>query len=319
MISKYFKRIGFGTAAIGRPSYINLNTQKSASFNDVKTFKAEGVMMLKNAAISGITHFDTSSGYGIAEDMLLAFLDEDKPENITISSKWGYTYTANFELNPEKHEVKEHSLKKLNEQWGKSMLMLPYLNLYQIHSVTPDSDVLENNAILYRLFEIKKDFGIDIGITTSGTSQNDVIEKAMEIEVDNEPLFTSFQATFNILDQGLIQMKDKLKNKRIIIKEALANGRIFRNNNYPHYKKLYDDLELLADKYNVGTDAIALRFCMDIFEESMILSGAGTKEQLLQNLKASEFKLSKDEIEKLRKYAIDTNDYWNERKLLEWN
>lgn len=319
MEKKDWGRIGFGTAAVGRPSYININTKNSESFTDVESFKRKGIELLNFASNAGISHFDTSSGYGIAEDMLLAFLDETKPENITISSKWGYTYTANFELNPEKHEVKEHSLKKLNEQWGKSMLLLPYLNLYQIHSVTPESSVLENHDILSRLFEIKKEFGIEIGLTTSGASQNDIIEKALEVKVNDEYLFTSFQVTYNILEQNLIHIKDRLKDKRIIVKEAMGNGRIFRNAIYKNYQDMYNELDLLADKYNVGTDAIALRFCMDTIEGSMVLSGAGTAEQLNQNLLADEIRLSKKEIEKLRRYAANTQEYWNERKLLEWN
>ena len=67
------------------------------------------------------------------------------------------------------------------------------------------------------------------------------------------------------------------------------------------------------------TDAVALRFCLDTLKSSMVLSGAGTGEQLLQNLKAADIELTKGEIEKLKSFASGIDDYWNERKLLKWN
>ena len=161
MTKSELERIGFGTAAIGRRSYINIKADDSV-FTNLTDFNNKGIELLNFAADSGITHFDTSSGYGIAEDMLLNFLKDNKRENISVSTKWGYTYAANFESNPEKHEIKEHSLNKLNEQWEKSKLLLPYLSAYQIHSVTPDSGVLENHEVLNRLFEIKKEHNIEI-------------------------------------------------------------------------------------------------------------------------------------------------------------
>ena len=137
--------------------------------------------------------------------------------------------------------------------------------------------------------------------------------------INDEFLFNSFQVTYNILDQGLTRIKDKLRDKKIIIKEALANGRILRNKNYPHYDNLYEELDLLANKYNVTTDAIALRFCMESYNNSIVLSGASTKEQLSQNVKAADFKFSETEFEKLKTFAIDSSAYWDERKTLAWN
>jgi aryl-alcohol dehydrogenase-like predicted oxidoreductase len=39
-------------------------------------------------------------------------------------------------------------------------------------------------------------------------------------------------------------------------------------------------LDLLAKKYQVGTDAVALRYVMDNLEPTYLLSGASSKEQL---------------------------------------
>jgi aryl-alcohol dehydrogenase-like predicted oxidoreductase len=42
----------------------------------------------------------------------------------------------------------------------------------------------------------------------------------------------------------------------------------------------------LAKKYQVSTDAVALRYVMDNLEPTYLLSGASSKEQLEQNIKA---------------------------------
>ena len=52
-------------------------------------------------------------------------------------SVWGYTYTADWQIEAQAHEIKEHSLVTLERQWRETMEFLSgYLNLYQIHSAT---------------------------------------------------------------------------------------------------------------------------------------------------------------------------------------
>ena len=312
--------IGLGTAAIGRPIYINIkevNNPNPINF-DLQKFKNEGLSFLNEARYLGITHFDSSPGYGIAEDILIELIKEKNANEVSISTKWGYTYVANFDFNATIHEDKNHSLEKLNQQWEKSKQLLPNLKLYQIHSVTPESDVLESTGVLEKLYLIKKENNIEIGLSTSGSKQIEVIKKALNIKIDNEPLFTSFQVTFNVLDQSLLEIKDKIKDKKIIIKEALANGRIL-SNQYLNYSALQNEIAKLATKYKVTIDAIAIRFCMDCFKGSTVLSGANNLAHLQQNLKANEFELENIELEKLKSFAINPSYYWEERKKLKWN
>ena len=105
----------------------------------------------------------------------------------------------------------------------------------------------------------------------------------------------------------------------VIVKEALANGRVFRNEDYKHYSRLYKDLESLAKKYGVSEDAVALRFIIDHLGPDVILSGASTAAQLTENLKAMSFKLDYQELLSLKQHAVNPDSYWNERKMLIWN
>jgi predicted CopG family antitoxin len=58
---------------------------------------------------------------------------------------------------------------------------------------------LKNSDVLKRLYEIKrKDTGLQIGITTSGSHQSKIIEAALKVKIENEDLFDVYQVTYNI-------------------------------------------------------------------------------------------------------------------------
>lgn len=313
-------QIGLGTAALGRPHYINVR-QSQVDNSDLNQFKQKGFDLLEKAYTSGIRYFDTAPGYGLAENLLLNWLKSKNDDSIQVATKWGYTYTANFDANAKVHEVKEHSLPKLKEQWQVSKAFIPYLKVYQIHSATLETGVLENKAVLEYLAFLKNEHHLKIGITTSGANQVEVINKALDVQVEGQQLFDIFQVTYNYLEQSLLAILNELtaQNKSIVIKEAMANGRIFRNEKFTNYYKLYEVLDKLGQKYNVGTDAITLRFAMQTIPNAMVLSGASSQTQLLENLKANQFELNANEIDVLQSFRVNPDSYWSERKKLPWN
>ncbi|QXP79752.1 MULTISPECIES: aldo/keto reductase [Winogradskyella] len=314
-------KIGLGLAALGRPDYLNIRPDSNID-KSVATFRNTAFKVLDEAYQLGIRDFDVAPSYGLGEEFLQNWNDSRGYKDVCLSTKFGYTYVANWEIGfSGKHEIKEHSIEKLNEQWEVSKALLPNLKIYQIHSATLDSGVLTNNAVLSRLNELKQEYQLEIGISSSGTEQVKIIEEARKIEFNGEALFNSYQVTFNIFEQSTFQILKELINegKTVIIKEGLANGRIFKYDKFKAYDKAYNYLETLSNKYNAGNDAIALRFIMDYLEPKVVLSGASNSIQLEQNLKASNFVLTEDEITTLKSFAVSKDHYWNERSDLEWN
>ena len=314
-------KIGLGLAALGRPEYINIRPDYAFDTSE-EAFKNNAFSVLNEAYKLGVRYFDTAPSYGKGE----AFLDEwntfTKHPDVILGTKWGYTYMANWQLGFDgKHEVKEHSLNKLREQWQVSKKMLPNLKYYQVHSATFESGVLKNESVLNYLYKIKQQTGLQIGITTSGANQNEVISAALNININNDDLFDSFQVTYNIFEQSTFSVLKKAiaKGRKVIIKEALANGRIFKNEKFKNYQKAYHVLNQLSLKYNVGIDAIALRFVMDNLQPTYVLSGASNSKQLQENLKALNFQLSIEDIYKLKLLSKPAPDYWLERSILAWN
>ncbi|QKX06948.1 aldo/keto reductase [Aquimarina sp. TRL1] len=312
--------IGLGTAALGRPEYINIRQEEKEHLT-LGHLKKNAFSVLDAAYKEGIRYFDTAPGYGMAEQLLIDWLQEKNDPGIEVATKWGYTYTANFDPNALIHEVKEHSLNKLNEQWNKSKELFPFLSVYQIHSATFESQVLENKEILNRLAMLKKEHDIRIGLTTTGENQVAVITQALAIEVNGIPLFDVFQSTYNILDQsiGTIAKTLERENKQLVIKEALANGRLFPNNKYTAYQDLYKKLESIALNYKVGIDAVAIQFCMQMLTPYKVLSGASMKKHVSQNLMAETFNLTDEEIHTLLEAKVSPQFYWKERKNMKWN
>jgi aryl-alcohol dehydrogenase-like predicted oxidoreductase len=313
-------KLGLGTAALGRPQYINVRLHTKEN-SDLETFRKQSFAVLENAYNLGVRYFDTAPGYGLAEELVLEWLQTKEDNAIEVATKWGYTYTANFDVNATIHEVKEHSLAKLKEQWNFSKKLLPYLKVYQIHSATLETGVLENTDVLNHLLFLKKEHKLKIGLTTTGTNQLEVIKKALDIAINGIQVFDLFQVTYNFLDQSLKELSAELirQNKQIVIKEALANGRVFRNTIYPHYDEMYTTLERLSKKHSVGVDAISLKYCEQTITNSIVLSGASTSEQLKENLTLHTFTLSNNDIDILNGLKVTPDFYWTERKKLGWN
>ena len=143
--------LGVGMAALGRPGYINLG--HGEDFRDGRTvedMERRAFAVLDAAWDAGVRYFDAARSYGRGEAFLGAWLRRREiPEgDAVVASKWGYTYTADWQVQAAHHEVKEHSLAVLQRQWQESRENLgDHLHLYQIHSATFDSGVLENGEV----------------------------------------------------------------------------------------------------------------------------------------------------------------------------
>jgi len=70
IMSNHSSLLGLGTAALGRPTYINIR-QKSAGEVSLEAFRQKGKAILDAAYEQGIRYFDTAPNYGLAEQLLI--------------------------------------------------------------------------------------------------------------------------------------------------------------------------------------------------------------------------------------------------------
>ncbi len=317
-------RIGLGLAALGRPAYINLGHAQDLEGNiDVPALEARAHEVLDAAYHLGVRYFDAARSYGKAEQFLGSWLQSRQIalNAVTVGSKWGYIYTADWKIDATTHEIKEHSLPVLQRQWTESRSLLgEYLRLYQIHSATLESGVLDNTSVLNELARIKRE-GVFIGLTTSGSNQSEVLAKAIQIEIDGVRLFDCVQATWNLLEPSVGEML-RLAHESgmgVIIKEALANGRLTPKNQDPAFKDQRKLLEQQAKRLNATLDALALAAVLAQPWVDVVLSGATTVGQLRSNLTALDVHWDEEAAVKLASLAEPPTVYWEKRSKLAWN
>jgi aryl-alcohol dehydrogenase-like predicted oxidoreductase len=305
-------RIGLGLAALGRPGYINLgHGQDFAGHTDVRSMDANARIVLDAAYEAGVRYFDAARSYGRAEEFLGEWLSlrGHGPDEVTVGSKWGYRYTAGWHVDAEVHEVKDLSLPTLERQYDETREWLGNtLRLYQIHSATLDSGVLDDPAVLEELSRLRAN-GLLIGFTATGPRQHETIERALEVGE-----FDTVQATWNVLEQsaGPALAAAHREGLGVLIKEAVANGRLTSRGGVPGLKEA-------AREAGATEDAVALAAVLAQPWVDVALSGASNVPMLHSNLAAREVELSDDLLERLLALREDPDAYWETRSSLPWN
>ena len=300
-------RIGLGLAALGRPAYITGGRADDLPDRSVGGLQARTHAMLDAAYQAGIRYFDTARSYGRAEEFLGGWLAARGHADAVAGSKWGYRYTGGWRLDAGPHEIKEHSLAMFTAQLAETRAQLGgRLTLYQVHSLTPDSGLLDDTALLAALGRLRAD-GVLIGLTTSGPGQADTLRRALRATVDGQPLFAAAQVTWNLLEPSVASAAAEAAaaGRTILIKEALANGRLA--------DEVPPRLAALATARGVGPDAIAIAAALANPWASVVLSGAVTAGQLQSNLAA----LSAGDAADLD-LAERPESYWAARAARRW-
>jgi aryl-alcohol dehydrogenase-like predicted oxidoreductase len=316
--------IGLGLAALGRPGYINLGHAADLQHTyNIEQMQQHAHEVLDLAWAQGVRYFDAARSYGLAEVFLGAWLTTRKisTDEVIVGSKWGYTYTADWQVEAEKHEVKDHSLPVLQRQWQESLANLGlYLDLYQIHSATLDSGVLTNRAVLDELARLR-DKGLAIGLSLSGPQQAETLYRAMEVRYDGRPLFASVQTTWNLLAR---EAENSLHEAHeagmgVIVKEVMANGRLTSRNNASAFAGKRKLLETVATGLETTIDALALAAALAQPWADVVLSGTATTEHLQSNLAALHISWTDEMAERLQRLVEPPEQYWAIRSKLEWN
>ena len=318
-------RIGLGLAALGRPGYINIgHADDLPGGHEVAAMEARARAVLDVARVAGVRYFDAARSYGRAEEFLARWLDARRiePGAVVVGSKWGYTYTAGWRVDAEKHEVKDHSLATLRRQVAESRDLLGAgLDLYQIHSATLESGVLEDRAVLDELARLRGE-GLRIGLSLTGPRQGETLRRVLDVTTaSGERLFDAVQATWNLLEPsaGPALAEAHAAGLGVIVKEGLANGRLTARNDDPSFAGKRRILDAEAARLGTTPDALALAAVLARPWADVVLSGAATEEQLRSNLAASAIARDETLDERLGTLTEGPEEYWGTRSRLPWN
>jgi aryl-alcohol dehydrogenase-like predicted oxidoreductase len=340
-------RIGLGLAALGRPAYITSGRDNDLPDRSVAAMRQRTFSVLDAAYAAGVRYVDAARSYGRAEEFLAGWLADRGHADVVVGSKWGYRYTGGWRLDAEHQEVKEHSLAMFTRQLAETRALLRgRLALYQVHSLTPDSGLLGDRALLAALARLRAE-GVLIGLSTSGPGQADTLRRALAAQVDGQPLFSEAEVTWNLLEPSVAPAASEAAaaGLTILVKEVLANGRLALAGDAPRGEGPAGDaprgagpdgdgpgadgpggdaprgdgpgppapLAELAASRNVTADAVAIAAALAQPWADVVLSGAVTVQQLQANVAA----LAVGEVPPLN-LAEPPAAYWAERAARPW-
>jgi aryl-alcohol dehydrogenase-like predicted oxidoreductase len=304
--------LGLGLAAVGRPAYMTLGRDRDLPADRSPAALRARTAELLDAAVSlGIDYVDAARSYGRAEEFLASWL-RGREQVPFVASKWGYRYTGDWRTDADRHEVKDHSAAAFERQYRESTELLgPWLRLYQVHSLTGESPLWDDEPLQRRMAEVR-DAGTEIGFSTSGPEQAAVVRRGLELTVDGRPLFSSVQSTWNLLETSAAGAlaEAHAAGLRVVVKEGVANGRLTG-----HAVPAGSPLAAAARDSGVGVDAVALGAALAQPWCDVVLSGAVTVEQLASNAAAT--RVAGLDLGSLVE-PQDPADYWRTRSRLPW-
>lgn len=305
-------RIGLGLAALGRPVYIDVGRDRDLGNERTRAaMEARCREVLDAAYAAGIRSLDVARSYGDAEAFLGAWLEARDLPDVVVGSKWGYSYVGGWRLDADVQEVKDLSVDALRRQIAESRRLLgDRFSLYQIHSATIESGVFDDREVLDELRSLRET-GLFLGFSTSGPRQAEAIGRGIEERVDGEPLFSTVQSTWNVLEPsaGPALAEAHAEGRGVLIKEAMANGRL---------AKPEGPLGSIADRLGTTPDRLALATAVAHPWVDVVLSGAVTVEQVRSNAAAVDLTLPADTLSEVDAFAQPPERYWTDRAALPW-
>ena len=275
--------------------------------------RQELINAVRTALNNGINFFDTADTYGLGESerTLAEALGADSYKAV-ITTKFGVRVEngKTFYDNSREYifQAVESSLKRLNRD---------YIDLYQVHyrdSKTPLVDVAES-------LEILKDQG---KIRYYGLSN--IYEKdAEELKQFAINPFVSFQDEYSLAcrknEAEMFRFRDEFEMTPFTwgsLGQGILSGKYDKNCKFDandrrsrdiyvnfHGEKLLKNLEIvevlkeIASETGKSVSSVAIRWILDYLNNSVVIVGAKTPKQVLQNAESLSFKLTDEQIDRL--------------------
>jgi aryl-alcohol dehydrogenase-like predicted oxidoreductase len=282
--------------------------------------------LVKLALDGGVNFFDTADVYseGLSEEMLGKALGNHRKEIILATKVRGRTGKGPNDVGLSRHHIIENcnaSLKRLGTD---------YIDLYQLHSFdpyTPQEETLRALDDLARAGKVRY-----IGASNHTGWQ---LMKALAIsDKQNLERFITLQAYYSLvardlenelvplcLDQklGILPWSPLgggfLTGKYRRGKERPKNARrTDRESQFLQFDEekgfdIVDELERIAKNHNATIAQAALNYLLTKPGVSSVIIGARTREQLTDNLKASDWDMTPDEVTKLDTLSMQPKVY----------
>ncbi len=272
-------------------------------------YEADLLDSVRTALDIGVNFFDTADVYGLgkSEEFLGKALSGNRQDAV-IATKFGVRYENGKSMYDNSPNWITHSLEGSLKRLGTE-----YIDLYQIHyrDNTPLDEVIQ-------CLEKHKESGKIryIGITN--------LKSVDEIK-GYEPYFVSTQNEFSLSNRSNEQLLTTLYTNYLLspmtwgsLGQGVLSGKYDKNTVFSendrrsrqvyvnfHGQKFEQNLRIVSElrnitgKYRVPIPAVAIRWILDNLQGSIVLVGIKHPNQIIENVKAFDWFLSREELDLL--------------------
>lgn len=283
----------------------------------------EAVNAIRAAYAEGVTSIDTAPAYGqgLSEDILAEAMQTMPRDKVQILTKFGLRWDikkGEFYFKSVSNEGEEFEMYKLATKESIMLecenslkrLKTDYIDLYQIHWNDPTTPISETMEAMIKLKEQGKIR--EVGVCNYSLALFKEAEKTIKLASDQVP----YSMILRDIEKDLVPYC--IENKKSIIaysplQRGLLTGKLkpghtfsegdhrqelnyFSSENIKRVNTMLDELRPLAASKDASIAQLVLRWTVDQPGIAIALAGARNSEQAVQNAKAADIKLTKEEL-----------------------
>jgi aryl-alcohol dehydrogenase-like predicted oxidoreductase len=288
------------------------------------TDRNDAIKAIQASCDEGVTSIDTAPiyGQGDSEEIVGEALQGISRDKVQIITKYGMRWDlakGDFAMKSKdnngkdidvyKYAGKESIIKEVEDSLTR--LKTDYIDLYQIHwpeSTTPIQETMETVADLIKQGKVRH-----AGVCNYNVKQMKEAEKYVnlvsnqvpysmvkrEIETNVVPFSLENNKSiiaYSPLERGLLTGKMK-PGHTFAEGDHRANLYFFKDENLKRTSEFLDKIRPLAEEKNASLSQLVLRWTIEQPGITIALAGARNAAQSIQNAKAVDVKLSKEEID----------------------
>jgi len=293
----------------------------------------DAVKAIETAIDHGMTSIDTAAvyGFGLSEE-LVGKATKGKRDRVQILTKFGLTWSGKKgefffasqdnrgkDVNIYRYSSKDKVISDCDQSLRR--LGTDYIDLYQIHwadPTTPVSETMEALDILVKNGKIRAgavcNYSLDLMIEAGKTYQiasnqmpYSMINRAIEKDIVPHCIEKKIGIlAYSPLQRGLLTGKIKQGHK-FNEGDTRPTTMYYKEPNISRILQLTDNLREIANELNITLSQLVLNWTIQQPGITCALAGARNAAQVLENVKAVDFRLTNEEITRINKHLSKLN------------
>lgn len=297
----------------------------------------DAIKAIEAAIANGMTTIDTASvyGFGLSEELVGKAISGNR-DKVQLLTKFGMDWNkkeGSFFFDSKDNSGKDISIyrhsskKKVLSDCDDSLrrLKTDYIDLFQIHWPDPSTPVSETMEALEKLIEQGKiraggvcNYSAELmseACKTFKLASNQVPYSMVRRDIETDVIPFSIENKISVFAYSPLQrglLSGKIKKGHIFNEgDTRPSTPYYKEPNLSNILKFLDKLEPIAKGYNSTLSQLVLNWTIQQPGITCALAGARNPAQVIENIGASGFILSYDDITEINRYIselkIDTN------------